>query len=813
MKEKLLDICLKSLIAKNIDNETHQKRLKDELREIDTQKEYTYFLDLYEKKTKCPNNNNLLVPYLLGICDDVSIDEEPRYDYGDFPDVDIDFEPHVRTYLKDRFSREQYGNDYVCNIATYTTFGLRSAIIDTARVLGLDRNEVIKITTSLSVKDDEGEVLSWDKAIELYDDLAEYLRRHPDLEDAAKRMLNRNRNIGQHASGLIISRVPIMDFVPMVMPRGASLPASAWVEGLHGTDLGAVGLVKMDFLSLDGNMKIALACRHVQERAGNNTPICALPGQGNWSDTTYLNDTQALAMANKGDLKMIFQFDGSEGIRRLAKEGGVTRFDDLVAYASLYRPGPMKRFKSLSPSGKMVTSPSMAELYINRKRGKEKYEVHPELNDFLETTYGVLVYQEQIMRILNVVGKIQLRDCEAVRKAISKKKVEKFIKYKDMFVENGQETLGWTKKQLEHLWGQIEAFASYGFNASHATAYAYISSRMLYLKSHHPIEFYAAVLTCTHPAGPKDYQRLKDYKQEAEKHNITVERLDLNASKFECVIKDDKIYYGFSKIKGIGEETAKRIVSLQPYDGFIDFITRFGTDAKVVQALCALKIFNERDPVTLYKFCEVYKKWEKKNKEREKRYKASTERYRTLLTTTTGEELEKIKSRAFRLHDNNLRKLRKNKMPTLDSFCPSEVILDPKEVNYLENIEQAEKDFYGFIWQHPLEKCPEHKYNTIEKLNGYELGPLEALITGVREMQSKKTKYYIIEAEDVSGETCRITVWKDDYERFQDRLITGNLVRMTVKTPQKPFPNFTLDSNRWKRPPVETDNRVKVLKR
>jgi DNA polymerase-3 subunit alpha len=265
--------------------------------------------------------------------------------------------------------------------------------------------------------------------------------------------------------------------------------------------------VKFDFLSLEGNTKIAQATHLVENIDGNaganNVFQCcnaletadkiigkvsALPGKSNWSDTSYLDDPKTIEMANKGDLKMIFQYDGSEGIRRLAKQGGVTSFDDLAAYTALYRPSCLKY--------------GMHDTYCKRKRGEEKYELHPLLEPILGKTYGVMVFQESIMRILNVVGNIPLKDCETVRKAISKKKVDKFKKYKEMFVTNGQKNLSLPEEEVVKLWDQIEAFAGYGFNMSHCVAYTYISARMLYLKAHHPLAFYTSVIDCTKAAGP-----------------------------------------------------------------------------------------------------------------------------------------------------------------------------------------------------------------------------------------------------------------------------------------------------------------------
>lgn len=827
MLDRLKEICFESLKTKNLGQK--ESRLKDELREIEIQNEAGYFLSLYDQNVKFPNNeNNLLVAYLLDICPHVNLEVEPSYIYGDFPDIDVDFLPAIRSYLKDEFTRQTYGDDCICNIATYNTFGLRSSLIDMARVLGLDRGEVIKITTSLGIKDDEGEILTWDKAVELYDELRKYLEEHPDLADAAKRLLNRNRSLGQHASGVIISGTRIKDFCPLVMPRGASVPAAAWVEGLHGTDLGAVGLVKFDFLSLDGNYKIALAAKHAIDaeegaKASNMATdlvggrICALPGMRSWSNTSYLNDPEALKMANRGDLKMIFQYDGSEGIRRLAKEGGVENFDDFATYTALYRPGPMKRFKTMV-NGREKTLPSMAEQFIARKQGKEEFDIHPLLEPFMRSTYNILVYQEQVMRMLNVVGKIPLRDCEAVRKAISKKQVDKFLKYKEMFVTNGQETLGKNKDELNNLFEQIEAFAGYGFNLSHTVAYSYISSRMLYLKCHYPKEFYASVLSCTKAAGPKDYRRLKDYKQESEKHGVTVEKVDLNRSGFDCNIIDGKIFYGVSKIKGIGDETAQRIVELAPYTGFMDFITRFGTDAKVVQALIALRQFNEADPLTLYKFYEAYKNYEKKRVDREKRHDLKVRKLQAELERSSHPEkighLNKKITECRVAHANKV-----SSPPTLESFDrDAEVEVGEDLLSALKDSDLAEMEFYGFIWSHPLEKCPDYHHYTIEKfhLEGLEEGPIEVMIDEVEERQGKKVSYYQINTTDACGDEAKITVWKQDFEALSGKLRVGEMVRLRCKAPQPPFRNFTMLSNSkpWQKAKVnQLDSRVVTLAR
>ena len=613
-----------------------------------------------------------------------------------------------------------------------------------ARVHGVPREEIQAITKELDAKDEEGKTLTWDSAVKLYPELKEYCEKYPDVAKAAQKLLNRNRGMGVHAGGLIISKSPLHDLVPLVKRKGMP-QASSWVEGLHGQDLQPVGLIKFDLLVISNLLQIARCCDLIKKRH-DIEGICNRPGDSDWTDVpAWRDDPVSLEMANKGDLKCVFQFD-SEGMRKLVKEGGVDRFEDMVAYTALYRPGPLNclqkdskvylknGFKSISDlkenqdeilyldknrkiastskflvfgngkkrilsvvleCGKILNSSfdhrilnsenkfkeakqlnvgdyvvvfenevnvskiisieevsedecfdimlleddvylgepnfiadgivvhncGMTARYVDRKRGKEKYSLHPLVKPILEKTYGVMTYQEQIMQILNVVGEIPLRDCEIVRKAISKKKIENFIKYKEMFIINGQKNLGCNSNDINDLWNQVEAFSEYGFNKSHAVAYTYISAWLLYLKSHYPHEFYASVLSCETLS-----EKIKEYKMEARIHSVETERIDVNKSQVTFDLIGDTIYYGLSNIKGVGEAPAKRIVAGQPYRSFEDFLTRFGTDASVLKPVIGLRCFKDKDPITLWKFAEHFKSCAKKIEDKKKRYAISMEK-------------------------------------------------------------------------------------------------------------------------------------------------------------------------------------------
>jgi DNA polymerase III alpha subunit len=227
--------------------------------------------------------------------------------------------------------------------------------------------------------------------------------------------------------------------------------------------------------------------------------------------------------------------------------------------------------------------------YCKRKKGEEPFNIHPVMQPSSGHTYGVLIFQEQVMDILRVVGKIPDMHTEKVRKAISKKKIKDFEKYQEQFIENGQRVLNVNAEYVINLWDQIEAFAEYGFNASHAYAYAYISARLLWLKAHYPLEFYTAILMCE----DDDREVQGQYKLDAKYHDIKVCPVHINKSRVNFGIDDAKIFFGFSNIKKIGEGVAERIVQSQPYKDFPDFLEKFGTDATPIKALTALGVFED----------------------------------------------------------------------------------------------------------------------------------------------------------------------------------------------------------------------------
>jgi len=800
-KQRFLDICKEKMRAKDMLDDKHKKRMKEELWEVEAKGEYDYFLDLYDKGAKYPaNENNLMIVELLDLDESHSfnVDEEPETEMGDFPDIDIDYLRPVRDYLKNDWAPKHFGKENVCNIASYNTFGIKSSLIDMAKVHGLDRNEVLNITKSIKLKDDEGDLMTWETALQVYKPLKQYCEDHPDVAEAARRLIDRNRSRGKHAGGLIIANQRLDELIPLVIDSGGNV-TSSWVEGLHAQDLGPMGLIKFDLLVISNIDKVAKITESIKERYGMES-FCALPGQEDWTDKKYLNDPKAMALGSAGRMKGIFQFD-SDGIRSLASFGGVKSFDDIVAYTALYRPGPLENL--------------MHTKYCNRASGREKYEIHPVLEKILGSTYGTLVYQEQCIQIANAVGLIPLRDGYALIKAISKKKVSVFKKYRDMFIENGQKTLGWTEEAVTELWDQVESFAGYAFNKSHAVAYSDVTARLLYLKANYHLEFFNGILQCE-----ANEDKIQNYKNDAISFGISVVGADLNkSSDVSAIVKDedkDRIYQGISTIKGIGEVPASKIVMERDVNGLYtslqDFMDRVGTELNLLKPLICLRMFGDTNPITLYKFYEYYKTELKKRDDRRKRFEKTQQKCKLDIADfeRIGDDHEKEKvikkmNKSKMQLENKIEKERLNPI-RIEDFNPDEhdIYIEDQIMEYLTNIEKAEKAFYGFRWIPLVTLSPNYKPgNTFEKLNHeaeilgrQAVGPVEAEVISFQrvDFRSGKGFRWVAEMEDANQEKEKVTIWNDDYENWKDEFVTGKLLRVRVTSPQQGFKGYTLES-------------------
>ncbi len=488
-------------------------------------------------------------PLQYGLLFERFLDENRR----EAPDIDIDFckdrRGEVIQYVKDK-----YGEANVAQIGTFGTLAARAAIRDVGRTLGMPIFRVDQIVAM--VPDQLGITLP--EALEHSDDLRRTYNSEGEIHeliDLAMKVEGLARNVGTHAAAVVIAERPVDQYVPLQYVKGKSEIITQWAMG----DVERAGLLKMDFLGLRNLTILAKAVELVEQSRGERIDPHRFP----------LDDAESFALFCRGETKGIFQFE-SGGIRDLLQRMRPDRFHDIIATNALYRPGPLE--------GGLVDD------YIEVKHGrKQAYYPHPVMKDVLEETHGVMVFQEQVMRILNLLGGIRLADAYSCIKAISKKKLEMIAKFREAFIDGSQKQ-GLDKRTAEDLFSQIEKFAGYGFNKSHSTAYALIAYQTAYLKAHYPVEFMAALLSGDIPGRNfKSKDPLVEHMEDCERMGVEVLPPDVNRSFVDFAVADGKILFGLSAIKGCGSGAAEAIVSARelngPFANLFDFCERVDPQA------------------------------------------------------------------------------------------------------------------------------------------------------------------------------------------------------------------------------------------
>ncbi|HEX3726145.1 MAG TPA: DNA polymerase III subunit alpha, partial [Pirellulales bacterium] len=464
------------------------------------------------------------------------------------PDIDIDFcklrRGEVIAYVK-----EKYGEANVAQIGTFGTLAARAAIRDVGRALGWP---VARVDMLVALVPQELHI-TIEKAISANPDL----KKAYDSDAEARELLNLAmkieglaRNVGTHAAAVVIADQPLVEYVPLGRVQGKDEIITQWAMG----DVEAAGLLKMDFLGLGNLTILAKAVELIEQTTHTRVDPYSFP----------LDDQETFALLCRGETKGIFQLE-SGGIRDLLQKMKPDHFRDIIATNALYRPGPLE--------GGMVDD------YVQVKHGRKPADYpHPVMKDVLEETHGVMVYQEQVMRILNRLGGIPLPDAYACIKAISKKKLPVIAKYREQFVA-GAIDKGLDRKRATELFGMIEKFAGYGFNKSHSTAYALIAYMTAYLKAHYPVEFMAALLS-----GDIDGRNFKkkdalvEHLEDCRRMGIEVVPPDVNRSDADFTVADGKIYFGLCAIKGCGLSASRALVAArsagEPYRDIFDFCER-----------------------------------------------------------------------------------------------------------------------------------------------------------------------------------------------------------------------------------------------
>ncbi len=461
------------------------------------------------------------------------------------PDIDIDFCQERRELVID-YVKRKYGESSVAQIATFGTMAAKAAIKDVGRVLDIPLDRVNYLTKMISSK--PGTTLE-----DSLNDSVDFRREYDtdpvvtELVDIALRLEGTNRNAGTHAAGVVIANGAITNYVPVQLvnrkedsnghKEQRKTITTQWVMG----DLETVGMLKMDFLGLRTLTLVDHTLRLIRETRGEEVDIFKIP----------LDDPETYKMLQRGDAKGVFQFE-SEGIRELLKRMRPDNIRDIIASTALYRPGPLEG--------------GMVDEYINCKHGR-KQPVYPHkiMEDVLGETYGVMCYQEQVMRILNRLGNIELSSAYACIKAISKKKQEIIDARRNDFIKGCLEQ-GLERAKSEEIFGLIEKFGGYGFNKSHSAAYAQLSYQTAYLKRHYTAEFFAALLSSEiDDSNKRDI--LVDHFNDARKFGIEILPPNINEGEVVFSVKNGKIVFGLTAIKGLGRSAAEAIVQERNANG------------------------------------------------------------------------------------------------------------------------------------------------------------------------------------------------------------------------------------------------------
>lgn len=564
--ERLQELALQGLerLGKASD-EAYLERIKEEMKVISKKKFSSYFLVVSDMVNWAKENNIMVGPgrgsaagslvcYALGITDVDPIKYNLLFfrfineERNDFPDVDVDFmdrqRKEVKEYLKKRFT-------HVASISTYTYFKDKGVIRDASRVFMVPLQEVNRALKPVDTFEDFMESPN----------TKEFRTRYPEVVWLADRLRGRIRSVGVHASGVVVAKDNLRNYAPVESREDAQDKVSGRIPvvGYDMDTVADVGLIKLDVLGLKTLSVISDTLQSIKNRTGKDINLSELK----------LDDANVYKMLSDGYTKGVFQAEATPYTNLLIKMG-VDKFEDLVASNALVRPGAMN---------------TVGAAYINRKNGKEAVDYsHKIMKEFTENTYGVIIYQEQVMQACVYLGGMSWSEADKVRKIIGKKKdAKEFDQFKDKFISGASEHI--TKKKAEALWHDFEAHAGYSFNRSHAVAYSMLSYYTAWLKSYYPLEFMFSILK-----NENDKDARTEYLIEAKRLGLRIMLPHINESDIYFSLQEDGIRFGLAEVKFISDSIANKIMERRPYADYSDFITKAskkgsGINSRAIAAL------------------------------------------------------------------------------------------------------------------------------------------------------------------------------------------------------------------------------------
>ena len=493
------------------------------------------------------------------------------------PDIDIDFDEDGRDKVL-RWVVEKYGHDVVAHIITFGTMAAKMAIRDVARIQKLPLPEADRLAKLVP----ERPGTSLKKAFKEVEELRkEKNSTNPLVVNTlqyAETLEGSVRQTGLHACGIIIGRSDLTDNIPICKTKESDLLVTQY-DGKHVED---VGMLKMDFLGLKTLSIIKDTIENIKESTGKEIDIEHVP----------LEDQKTFELYARGDTTGLFQFE-SAGMKKHLRELKPNRFEDLIAMNALYRPGPMEYIPS----------------FIRRKHGSEKIQYDlPEMEEYLKDTYGITVYQEQVMLLSRKLAGFTGGQADSLRKAMGKKIRKMMDELKVKFTE-GCEKNGYSKNIIDKIWKDWEAFAQYAFNKSHSTCYAYVSYQTAYLKAHYPAEFMAAVLS----RNITDIKKIGLFMDECRRMEISVLGPCVNESNLKFTVnKDGNIRFGLNAIKGVGESAVEHLIEERKKNGkfldIYDFVERNNLSSinrKTLESLAIAGAFDSLGEITRRQYIDV----------------------------------------------------------------------------------------------------------------------------------------------------------------------------------------------------------------
>ena len=643
------------------------------------------------------------------------------------PDIDIDFSDEKRD-LVINYVKEKYGENAVAQIITFGKLSSRLALTDVGRVLGVSLSKVKEITKSIPVV--RGKVTKIKDSLELPD--LKWLRDSDDeslkaLIDYAVKLEDRNRNVGTHAAGIVITPGDVTDYVPIYKTPDKEGKQSVEVATQFSMNhLEEIGLLKMDFLGLKTLSIIDHALEMIEQNYKIKIDI----------DKIDFEDKKTYDMISAGDTLAVFQFE-SDGMQEYLKRLKPHNLEELTAMNALYRPGPMDNIPD----------------FIDRKFGRQKIEyLHPLMEKVLKTTYGIIVYQEQVMQLVQLIADFSLGQADILRRAMGKKQTAYMDKMKPTFVQ-GAAKHGIEEKLALEIFDLIYKFADYGFNKSHSLAYSYLAFQTAWLKAHYTTEFLASVMT----SSLNDQDQIVLLIDESKKFGIKVVPPDINKSTANFYGNGKTIFFGMAGIKNVGVAAVNKIVEARknkPFASIFDFIERVDSkvaNRRLLEALICSGAFDSIHP-----------------------------NQRAALHISIDVILEYAKSIQDQVTD-------------MDSLFGAEISqqvrVEPElpkipEWNHLERLAK-EKEFLNFyITGHPMQNYEP----IIRSLNNSSIYKLASdgrnvrycgMISSISKRRDKKNNSIAFVQVEEFGGKAECIFWSDSFEKYGHLLNEGDLIIIT----------------------------------